>query len=279
MGLDGAARLKIVSWNMAKSPAAWSALTFPQPLADVALLQEAIAPSDAIAIETVPGRDAPWVTSGGRRDFCAAVANLSGRARMSPLAAGSLPDAESGMLAVSRPGSLAAATIEVEGEPPITVVSLYAAWERSNDGKNIYADASAHRLISDLSALVGSQRGHRIIAAGDLNILNGYGEQGSAYWGKRYATVFARFEALGLPFVGPQHPHGLQADPWPDELPRDSKDVPTFRTRRSDPASATRQLDFVFASRALHGRLHVAALNAPEEWGPSDHCRVLIEFA
>jgi hypothetical protein len=26
MGLDGAARLKIVSWNMAKSPAAWSAL-------------------------------------------------------------------------------------------------------------------------------------------------------------------------------------------------------------------------------------------------------------
>jgi hypothetical protein len=55
--------------------------------------------------------------------------------------------------------------------------------------------------------------------------------------------------------------------------------VPTFRTRRSDPASATRQLDFVFASRALHGRLHVAALNAPEEWGPSDHCRVLIEFA
>jgi hypothetical protein len=159
MDLDGAARLKIVSWNMAKSPAAWSALTFPQPLADVALLQEAIAPSDAIAIETVPGRDAPWVTSGGRRDFCAAVANLSGRARMSPLAAGSLPDAESGMLAVSRPGSLAAATIELEGEPPITVVSLYAAWERSNDGKNIYADASAHRLISDLSALVGSQQG------------------------------------------------------------------------------------------------------------------------
>ncbi len=41
------------------------------------------------------------------------------------------------------------------------------------------------------------------------------------------------------------------AKPWPDELPPDSKNVPTFRTRINQPETATRQLDFVFASEAL----------------------------
>jgi len=38
-----------------------------------------------------------------------------------------------------------------------------------------------------------------------------------------------------------------------------------------------RQLDFVFASKALAEDVSVKALNYPEEWGPSDHCRVVIE--
>ena len=32
-----------------------------------------------------------------------------------------------------------------------------------------------------------------MLAAGDLNILYGYGENGSAYWAARYATVFGCF--------------------------------------------------------------------------------------
>ena len=35
---------------------------------------------------------------------------------------------------------------------------------------------------------------------------------------------------MGLPFVGPQHPNGEQCSPWPGELPRDSKNGPTFLT-------------------------------------------------
>ena len=62
-------------------------------------------------------------------------------------------------------------------------------------------DASVHRVISDLSLLIGKQRGHRILAAGDLSVLHGYGE--NDYWRKRYDTVFDRMKALGLPFVGP----------------------------------------------------------------------------
>jgi endonuclease/exonuclease/phosphatase family metal-dependent hydrolase len=160
-----------------------------------------------------------------------------------------------------------------------TVASIYGAWTSPMNKRGwIYADAAVHRLISDLSALVASQRGHRIIVAGDLNILHGHGEHGSRYWQSRYQTVFTRMAAIGLPLVGPQHPDGEQCAPWPKELPRDSKNVPTFRRRKADPSTATRQLDFVFASKDLAPRLRVRACNAATEWGPSDHCRLEIEL-
>src|SRR5690606_10810552 len=89
------------------------------------------------------------------------------------------------------------------------------ATDARNPGSWMYADASTHRLISDLSALIGTQFGHRILAAGDLNILHGYGDHGSRYWAGRYASCFSRIQALGLTFVGPQAPNGKQAEPWP----------------------------------------------------------------
>ena len=159
---------------------------------------------------------------------------------------------------------------------------MYALWGKPHTvtgGGWIYADGAAHRLISDLSAFIGQQKGHRILAAGDLNVLYGYGEHGSAYWASRYATVFSRMAALGLPFAGPQAPAGRQSEPWPDELPRTSDNVPTYHTSHQTPATATRQLDFVFASNSLAERVRTKALNQPHQWGPSDHCRVEIEVA
>ena len=116
------------------------------------------------------------------------------------------------------------------------------------------------------------------IASGDLNILYGYGEEGNNYWAGRYATTFDRMAAMGIPFIGPQAPLGRQAEPWPEELPHSSQNVPTFHSNRMTPGSATRQLDFVFVSDSLAGSLEVTALNEPDKWGPSDHCRVVIEF-
>ena len=158
---------------------------------------------------------------------------------------------------------------------------MYALWVRTHTAAAsnfIFADGSAHHVISDLSALIAKKDGHRILAAGDLNILRGYGEHGSAYWAARYKTVFDRMEAIGLPCLGPEYPNGRQANPWPDELPRDSRNVPTFHTNRQSPLTAKRQLDYVFASTELAGSLKMCALNEPEEWGPSDHCRVEIEL-
>lgn len=196
----------------------------------------------------------------------------------------SLSDARCGGLAVSRPGTLAAALVTPPDGQPFYAVSMYGGWEKPHDRTGsswIIADASVHRLISDLSALIGRQRGHRIIAAGDLNLYHGYGDYGSAYWAKRYESVFARMHAIGLPFVGPQAPGGRSADPPPPELPEGCANVPTFHSNRQTPATACHQLDFVFASPSLAPRLKVRALNdaEPERWGPSDHCRIEIELA
>lgn len=80
---------------------------------------------------------------------------------------------------------------------------------------------------------------------------------------------------LGLPFVGPQAPNGRRAEPWPDELPIGNNE-PTYRSEK-DPATATRQLDFVFASKGMADSVRVRALNEPEQWDPSDHCRLEIK--
>ncbi|MBI2898104.1 MAG: hypothetical protein HYY06_31415 [Deltaproteobacteria bacterium] len=253
--------LRLVSWNIRRTAEAWRELVRDVDL-DIALLQEALPPPPDVAVETAPSGSESWCTAGGRRSFCAAVAKFGTRTRFTPITSRPMTEADDRDLAVSRQGSIAAADVEFANGEHVTVASLYAAWERPREGHWIYADASAHRLVSDLSVFVGSQRDHRIIAAGDLNILMGHGENGSPYWRDRYLSIFSRMAAIGLPFAGPQHPNGIQADPWPSELPSDSKNVPTFRVRQSEPATATRQLDFVFASAELHHRLRVRALNS-----------------
>ncbi len=80
-------------------------------------------------------------------------------------------------------------------------------------------------------------------------------------WWDSDTTVFADMMRMGLPLIGPHSP--------------------TFYSKphRQTPSDAELQLDYVFASRSIAHRLTVHALNNPEDWGPSDHCRVHIEVA
>ena len=118
---------------------------------------------------------------------------------------------------------------------------MYAVWETPHGctrSQWIFADGSVHRIV----------------AAGDLNIYRGYGERGSGYWAGRCETVFAGMAALGLPFVGPQLPNGRPAHPRQPELPEGCINVPTYYTSHQAPATASHQLDFVFASSGLADR-------------------------
>ena len=279
--------MKIISWNMQQKHLSWRRLL--QMDIDLALLQEAGEPPPDVAerIQADPAIEidsAPWHTTsvGGTTSYRTAIAKLSDRIEVEWIEARPIETANSRDLVVSWPGTLTVAIVHPASGAPVLAVSMYAQWLRTHalSARNlIFSDSSAHRVISDLSAFIVKEDGHRVLATGDLNILRGYGEHGSAYWAARYNTVFDRMQAIGLPCIGPEYPNGRQADPWPDELPRDSRNVPTFHSNRQSPATAARQLDYVFASKGLADSLEVRALNRPEEWGPSDHCRIEIELA
>lgn len=275
--------MRIVSWNMkwnGKTEENWSVLRGMD--ADVALLQECVKPPRAVS-DWAGFSDADWQTAGGTsRSWRSAVVQLSDRVEVEWIDSG--PVGSGAPLEVSRAGTLEAAVIRGAGcSASYTVASMYAAWEQyaelSRRPKKVTAVASAHRVISDLTRLVGGRI--RMIAAGDMNVIRCYGTKPNPFrfldaGCYNYGPVFRRMEAIGVPCVGPFAPEGGRA---PTEGTWKDRDMPVtyYTPREGKPANATQQLDYVFATENLHSRLHVTALNAVDEWGPSDHCRIQIE--
>ena len=261
--------VRLVSWNIALRKTALKALQGSDY--DVALLQE------------VPVPEGTW--EGKHYSRCARVVGLSNRAdiiEFRNVSPGTAP--ESNDFVVSAPGTIAAARVVPSEGTPFTAVSLYARWEKPHPRTQTswgvgYADAMAHRAISDLSAFIGhvDPSRHRILLAGDFNLIQGATDSNPLALPARDRSVFARLEALGFEFLGPRYPHGRRADPTPAGLPVDTENVPTYHTTRQRPRTAANQLDYVFASRGFHRKIRTRALNAPEEWGPSDHCRIAID--
>ena len=79
-------------------------------------------------------------------------------------------------------------------------------------------------------------------------------------WWDSETTVFGDMMRISLPLIGPH--------------------AATFYSplHRQEPSDANLQLDYVFASRPIAHRLTVRALNDPNDWGPSDHCRIVIDL-
>ena len=248
--------------------------------ADVALLQEARNPPGELAKSVEMGTK-PWLSD--QYDRWPRVVRLSDRThvdwfRQVPPAKSTAADE----IAVSGIGTIAAAHVIPSGDvESFIAVSIYARWIKphplanSNWGTG-YADASAHRAISDLSAFIGhiDPVTHRILVAGDLNMFYGSLPGDRLSLADRDRTVFDR--ALGLEFLGPQYPAGRKATPAPSFMAPESRNVVTYHTSRQNPATANRQLDYVFASRGFHESVAVRALNEVDEWGSSDHCRIEI---
>ena len=276
----------LVSWNIARHHEPWRQLAAMD--ADVALLQEAVLPPPDVAgtVDTGPAEhwDSSWYE--GRVDHLLdrwpMVVRLSDRVEVEWFRqVGPISETAEDEIAVSGVGTIAAARVMPRDAPPFIVVSMYARWIKPHPSTGNrwaqFSDGSTHRIISDLSAFIGSAGTHRILAAGDLNLIHGATRSQSTVHPVRDRTVLDRMDALGLEFLGPRYPAGRRADPAPPELPPDTLNVPTYHTPRQSPATASLQLDYVFASRGFHERVEVRALNAAEEWGASDHCRLIIE--
>ena len=280
--------IRIVCWNIDKRYEPWRELAemARQGGADVALLQEAGSPPGDLT-NLVPYEDDRFWNR-HLYDRWPLVVKLSDRVvverfRQVP------PISELGEsdIGVSGIGTIAAARVMPTGQRPeaFIAVSMYARWMLPHPSAGSAwrvgtSDVSAHRILSDLSAFIGHSdpTKHRILVAGDLNMFYGATDD-TLSLPEREKTVWDRFAALGLEFLGPQSPRGRQAArPHPD-VPANTKNVPTYHLRNASPESADRQLDYVFASRGFSQQVKVRALNGVEEWGPSDHCRLMIEVA
>ena len=284
---------KIVCWNIARKKAPWQEL--PNMDADVALLQEAGNPPPDVEGKINTGPRKHWDAHVWNADYSdrwphglydrwCKIVKLSDRVevkwfkQISPM--GWVEEDE---IAVSGIGTIAAARITPKDDEPFIVVSMYARWIGSHPSTKsnfLYPDSAAHRIISDLSAFIGTPDpgNHRIIAAGDLNMIFGVikGDDKPSMTA-RERSVWERMDALGLGFMGPFYPDGRKAKNPPDWIALDSLNVPTYHSNQRSPDTALDQLDYVFASRGFHKEVRVRAMNEVDEWGPSDHCRLLIE--
>ena len=278
--------IRVVCWNIASMHEPWRELV--EMDADIALLQEVgTIPADVIdRVELSP--NTPWLkhdpTTGALNyDRWPMVIGLSNRVRVEwfrQVGPTGVPADSPLDVAVSGIGTVDfARVIPVNGTEPFIAASMYARWSSPHPtaaGDWIYPDASAHRIISDLSAFIGyydRPAEHRILAAGDLNM----SFQSTDQFDHRAQTVLDRLQKLGLNYLGPRYPAGRRADPIPKHLNAESLDVPTYYHKPSNtPAGAYAQIDHAFASRGFHQEIQTRALNEVEEWGASDHCRISI---
>ena len=304
--------IRVVSWNINKSPDPWRQLL--QMDADIALVQEAAPPPEDVARlqdATLPPPESSGSIEIGPRgswdshvwnsdwwhgrgsalyDRWPMVVKLSDRVDVEWFKqVGPAGWAEQGEIDVSEVGTIAAARVTPRDGSiePFIAISMYGRWMKSHPSVKPawsfgYSDASVHRIISDIAAFIGHEnpRTHRILASGDLNIAHGYGDSGAPYWEARYRSVFERLAAIGLEFIGPQAPNGRQAEIRATGEPEDSRNVVTYYLPGKNPETASNnQLDYAFASRGFNEAITVRAMNGVEEWGASDHCRLLIEIA
>ncbi len=280
----GCRMIRVVSWNIGKRSEPWRELVQMARKcdADLALLQEAGSPPGGLVDKVEYVDRVFWNRQ--LYDRWPLVVKLSDRITVEPYR--QVPptgDFGKDEIGVSGIGTIAAARVIPHGneDEAFVAVSMYASWMSAHPSTKssgwIYSDASAHRILSDLSAFIGhyDPTKHRILAAGDLNMF--YGAIGSRLsLPERERTVWDRMQALGLEFLGPQAPHGRCSKTAMDDVPPGTKNVPTYY-HRGGPEGAKNQLDYAFASRGFHEAVSVRAMNEIDEWGSSDHCRLMIE--
>ena len=282
--------ITVVCWNIDSRHEPWTELR--EMNADVALLQE-------VGVGQVPDKLPDDWEIGGNGHWAAdlsdrwpAIVKMSNNVEVEwfdpvPVATvnreWNLEDVE---VPISDARTIAIARVTPRRGEPFIAVSMYARWlayhSLTRGTSKCISDNSMHRIISDFSIFIrhANPRKHRILLAGDMNAYygaihergNGKKSNGKPY---RETSAFDRLDSLGMAFLGPQHPNGRQSERVDDSIAVGTKNVATYRPKRR---GRENQLDYVFASRGFHESIRTRALNGIDEWGSSDHCRILIEI-
>lgn len=255
---------RIVTWNMSywarsacQRAAAWEFLRSLQP--DFALVQEAVPPQDLPPSHCVYRRGG----IGSRRPWGSGVVSFSG-AITEITTVISPHGSRVTQLHRTHPGSVAVAGTEDD----LTLMSVYGLID---DG---YAVTTVHRQLSDLTPLLDTKYGRRVVLAGDLNVTTQFEEPHRS----RHRNVLDRIETLGLrDALGLERPtRGPLSDcPCADSTCRH------IQTLRHPKSTVPWQNDYCFVSNDLVSRVSLCRPvddGQPDPWSFSDHCPLLLEL-
>ena len=136
-------------------------------------MQEAPKPPKSLSSKLNIVSNNDWYTAKGRkgsfRPWRTTIVALSDNIDIKSRTTNQIGYSSSNDFMVSRPGTITVADVTLKNnKEKFTLVSMYGIWEKADISASqnwIIADASVHRLISDISALIGTQTGHKIIAA------------------------------------------------------------------------------------------------------------------
>lgn len=145
--------VRLAGWNVGRRDG-WLSFLEPEGV-DVALLQEVRVTAGHDDLELVPSTGRAWNTAGPwPRPWRTAIARLSDHVSLRPRPTVGLSEATAQDWIVSVDGTITAADVIIGGRTIFTAVSVYAPWEMTPSRRG-YADASAHRILSDLSVIDG----------------------------------------------------------------------------------------------------------------------------
>lgn len=262
--------------------------------ADVALVQEAVPPPfidpASWPVRSHPAPDQPdaWFIHPNWRRWGSAVVVFNPWIRFEPIEAVPLGSGQprfTGKVWISHPGTWAGIRVTVPDESLITLVSGYGLMDdrHATEKAVVYSTTTVNRMLSDLTPLIDSDAGKRMIIAGDLNVGTQYADPGPDErhrWGPMHRATQARFEALG--FVDCLAA-GVAADRGPligcacGPAPA-CRHVRTYR-HDNKPDGHPGQTDSFWATRALAASvLSCAPVDDEAAWALSDHCPVVAEF-
>lgn len=261
---------RIATWNMDHwkrtaqvRSSAWTYLA-DQVRPDVALVQEAVPPSDLVSI---------YHEIGVGRHFGSAVVSYGTPMSEVRTAVTRYSASRAFDLHQTFPGSVAIAEVRPQNSDPITVISLYGLID-------VYAQTTVLQQVADLIPLfdTGKDDEMRIVLAGDLNL---HTQARASVERRRAAGIIGAIESLGLVNL-----FELTKDdrpPYPNCRCADSGHCYHVETHRHASLRDDRMgghNDYIFASPALavKGRVDLELFHGSEAWGLSDHCPIVASF-
>ncbi|MCY4619292.1 MAG: hypothetical protein OXD50_12205 [Chloroflexi bacterium] len=240
--------MKIVAWNMQNLKRSWNFLVDQHQSYDLALIQEACIPTK-YARRQAAEWDVPWerwdLKPARYRQEILAISDQCKLTRLDREAINLVADLPTKNPIFDRWRAAAITTTEA-GERFCVVCAVSG----SRQSHGLAPLVAAVRIVLEQQGLDSAMP---MIVAGDQTTDI-----------DRTPQTFVDMEQLGMVRVGPEGPNFIH------------------KPGMEQHADAWRMLNNVFVSTDLIDRVQATALNDPEEtspsyWGPSDHCRILIE--